>query len=150
MVTINGISGVSMVQDNTITSAKIVDASVAGADLLTSSGIGYKTGDGGSVTQLTSKSTAVTLNKPCGQITMNNAALVAGGIVGFQLLNSNIAVTDILAVNLKSGFATNYSYRVWAEEAAAGGIKVVLENRTAGSLSEAIVINFAIIKSAGV
>jgi hypothetical protein len=40
-------------------------------------GIGYATGAGGPVTQLTSKSTGVTLGKVAGQITMNGAALAA-------------------------------------------------------------------------
>jgi predicted dienelactone hydrolase len=36
-------------------------------------------GNGGTVTQATSKSTAVTLNKSCGQITLNAANLVGRG-----------------------------------------------------------------------
>jgi len=40
--------------------------------------IGYSTAAQGTVTQLTSKSTGVTLNKSSGQITMNNAALLNG------------------------------------------------------------------------
>ena len=38
--------------------------------------IGYVSG--GAVTQATSKSTGVTLNKPCGAITTHNAALADG------------------------------------------------------------------------
>jgi hypothetical protein len=38
---------------------------------------GYITGEGGTVAQATSKATAVTLNKKCGQITMHNASLAA-------------------------------------------------------------------------
>jgi hypothetical protein len=38
-------------------------------------GVGYGTGAGGAVTQATSKSTGVTLDKVCGEITMNNATL---------------------------------------------------------------------------
>jgi hypothetical protein len=41
-------------------------------------GLGYSTGAGGAITQGTSKSTAVTLHKVCGSITMHNAALAAG------------------------------------------------------------------------
>jgi hypothetical protein len=48
-------------------------------------GIGYATGAGGTVTQATSKSTAVTLNTVTGAITMNNAALAAATIVSFTL-----------------------------------------------------------------
>ena len=44
-------------------------------------GLGYGTGSGGTVTQATSKSTTVVLNKPTGQITMNGAALASGAVV---------------------------------------------------------------------
>ena len=56
-----------------------------------SSTLGYGTDAGGTVTQATSKSTAVTLNKPCGQITMNNAALAANTSVAFLFNNSLLA-----------------------------------------------------------
>lgn len=74
-------------------------------------GIGYGTGLGGTVTQLTSKSTAVTLNKPTGQITMNNAALAAGAIASFQFLNSLITTSDMVIVTLNN---KTDSYNVWS------------------------------------
>ena len=64
---------------------------------------GYITGDGGTVTQATSKSTAVTLNKKCGTVTMNGAALAADAIVSFTLTNSTIAATDVIALIHASG-----------------------------------------------
>ena len=57
-------------------------------------GIGYGLGAGGTVTQATSKSTAVTLNKPCGQITMNAASLAPGAAVQFNVLNSLMSRYD--------------------------------------------------------
>src|SRR6185369_12062510 len=74
---------------------------IAAAASVTSSsgGIGYETGAGGTVSQSTSKSTGVTLNKITGQITLNGAALAAGGIVSFVLTNSTIAATDQLILN---------------------------------------------------
>jgi hypothetical protein len=109
------------------------------------SGIGYGTGAGGTVTQATSKSTAVTLNAVCGAITMNNAALAAGTIVSFTLTNSAIAATDVLVLNHISG-GTPGSYTLNAR-AAAGSATIDVRNNTAGSLSEAIVIQFAVIKA---
>lgn len=111
-------------------------------------GLGYGTGSGGTVSQVTSKSTAVTLNKPTGQITMNNAALAANTAVLFQFNNASIAATDSVVVNVKSGFATNATYRCWVEEISTGGCKVILENRSGSSLSEAVVLNFTVIKGA--
>lgn len=106
---------------------------------------GYITGEGGVVTQATSKSTGVTLNKRCGQITMNNAALAASTSVTFTLTNSTIAATDLLVMNHVSG-GTAGAYAFTAQ-AAAGSVNITVRNVTAGSLSEAIVIGFAVIKA---
>ncbi len=108
--------------------------------------IGYETGSGGTVTQLTSKSTTVTLNKPTGQITMNNAALGAGGQVAFFFNNSTLAVGDTMIINM-SGFAlANYSVR--AGQIGANICVIALKNESVSSLSDAVVLNFAIIKGA--
>ena len=106
---------------------------------------GYITGEGGTVTQATSKATAVTLNKKCGQITMNAAALAAATTVTFVLTNSTIAATDLLVLNHVSG-GTAGAYLLNAQ-AAAGSASVNVRNITAASLSEAIVIGFAVIKA---
>lgn len=106
---------------------------------------GYAQG-GGSVTQATSKSTGVTLNTPCGQITLSNASLAAGTAVAFTLTNSQIAPQDVVAVSIKSG-ATAGAYAVSTLDIASGSVKIVLRNLTASALSEAVVLNFVIIKS---
>ena len=106
---------------------------------------GYVTGEGGTVTQATSKATAVTLNKKCGQITMNAAALAAATTVTFVLTNSTIAATDLLVLNHVSG-GTAGAYLLNAQ-AAAGSASINVRNITAASLSEAIVISFAVIKA---
>ena len=106
---------------------------------------GYITGEGGTVTQATSKATAVTLSKKCGQITMHNASLAADTTVSFTLTNTTIAATDLLVLNHVSG-GTAGSYLLNAQ-AAAGSASINVRNITAGSLSEAIVIGFAVIKA---
>ena len=106
---------------------------------------GYITGDGGTVTQSTSKSTAVTLNKKCGTVTMNGAALAADAIVSFTLTNSTIAATDVVVLNHASG-GTAGKYALNAQ-AAAGSASINVTNISEGSLSEAIVIRFAVIKA---
>lgn len=111
-------------------------------------GLGYGTGSGGTVTQATSKSTAVTLNKPTGQITMNNAALGANSNAAFVLNNSLIGQNDLVVVKLTSGFAGIATYQVWTENNGAGSIYICVRNITAGTLSEPLVLNFAIIKGA--
>jgi hypothetical protein len=106
---------------------------------------GYAQG-GGAVTQATSKSTGATLNTPCGQITMNGAALAAGTAVSFTMTNSQVGPQDVIAVSIKSG-ATAGAYSVSTLDIASGSVKIALRNLTAGSLSEAVVLNFVIIKS---
>jgi len=105
---------------------------------------GYGTGRG-IVTQETNKSTGVTLNAPCGAVTMNGAALNADTTVSFTLTNSSIAANDIMLLNHISG-GTAGAY-VLNAQAAAGSASINVRNITAGSLSEAIVIGFAIIKA---
>lgn len=108
-------------------------------------GVGYATGAGGAVTQASSKATATpAINTMCGAVTMNNAALAAATIVSFVLTNSSIAATDVLVLNHISG-GTIGSYTLNAQ-AAAGSATINVRNNTAGSLSEAIVIQFAVIK----
>lgn len=107
--------------------------------------LGYGAGSGGTVTQVTSKSTAVTLNKPSGQITMNNAALAAGASVDFQVNNTTVngSTGDVIAL---TGGAFSWNYRIEAFEAGAAYFKVRVTNITGSSLSEAVAINFTVIK----
>lgn len=125
------------------------DQDINGADtLLANNQFGYTAAAQGTVTQLTSKSTGVTLNKSAGQITMNNAALAAGVAVSFTFTNSLISANDVLILNVGSG-ATAVAYTVYTSSISAGSAVVTLRNLTAAtSLSEAVVINFALIHCA--
>jgi hypothetical protein len=107
--------------------------------------LGYDTGAGGTVTQATSKATGVALNKICGKITMNAAALAAGTIVSFVLTNSFIAAGDVLILNHVAG-GTPGSYSLNAR-CGAGSATIDVRNNTAGSLGEAIEIAFVLIKA---
>lgn len=109
--------------------------------------LGFAAGQGGAVTQDTSKSTGVTLNTITGQITMNAAALAANTTVTFALTDSNIGTNDNLIVHRKAG-GTAASYLVWCDAVAAGSAVIALRNLTAGSLSEAVVLQFSIVKGA--
>jgi len=121
------------------------DQDISGADVLLSSGqLGYTAAAQGTVTQATSKSTAVTLNKSAGQITMNGAALGATTNVTFTLNNNLISANDILILNV-SGGATSGAYNCWVSGLGAGTASITVRNISAGSLSEAVVVNFALI-----
>lgn len=131
------------------------DVNVTGAleavgDLITHGGlrsisstepIGYNAGAGGTVTQLTSKATAVTLNRPVGRITTHNAALAAGASVSFTVNNSAYNLTDLVILN-----SLNANYRVEFQDSAGDGSFIIrVTNLTAGSLSQAVILSFAII-----
>lgn len=109
------------------------------------SGIGYATGAGGAVTQITSKSTGVTLNTVTGIITMQAASLAADTTVSFTLTDSAIAATDaVIVLHESAGTLGAYSF---ASTAAAGSASISVHNNTPGALAEAIVLRFAVIKS---
>ena len=122
------------------------DQDLIGSDTVYVTGVlGYSTAGQGTVTQATSKSTAVTLNKSAGQITMNNAALAGATAVSFTLNNSFISANDLLILNVGSG-GTAVAYTVYTSSISAGSAVITLRNMTAAtSLSEAVVINFALI-----
>ena len=101
---------------------------------------------GGAVTQTGSKSNGVTLNKGCGVITMNNAALNAGTSVEFVLTNSFIAATDTVVCNMGPG-GTASTYLVQCQAVAAGSCRFRVSNYSATNRSEACVVNFSIIKA---
>ena len=113
--------------------------------------IGYAPGAQGTVTQLTDKSTGVTLNKSAGRITMNNAALAAGAAVSFILTNSAISINDTIIVNVSSNTTGSAAgaYTTYVSYLATGSALITLRNLTAAtSYSEAVIINFAIIHGA--
>jgi hypothetical protein len=120
-------------------------AAITGTNVLATTTLGYTTGSGGTVTQSSSKSTGVTLNKATGQITLNGAALTANTNVAFTLTNSTIAANDILVFNHVSG-GTIGAYNFNAV-ASSGSAVVTVRNITSGSLSEAPVVSFAVIKA---
>lgn len=120
---------------------------ISGNVLVTGSGgLGYGTGSGGTVTQLTSKSTAVTLNKPSGQIIMNGASLAANTTVSFLLFNSLASVNDSLSISQVTGTGSGaYMFSVVSSN---GGFSISVRNMSAGALSEALGLNYSIIKGA--
>jgi hypothetical protein len=112
--------------------------------------IGYSAAAQGTVTQGTSsgKSTAVTMNKSMGRITMDNASLNTATNATFTLNNSTISANDTVILTISGGQATAGSYNVFANALATGSVSITLRNISGGSLSEAVVINFCVIHGA--
>ena len=106
--------------------------------------IGYGVGSGGTVTQLTSKSTAVTLNKPTGTIITSNSALLSSQGTSFAFLNSLLSINDNLKLTPKGSI--NYDIDVIDIYNGAAVIRII--NKDSISHSDAISINFSVEKGA--
>lgn len=120
--------------------------SLAVSGLLTSSspsaGIGYANGAGGSVTQITSRTTGVTVNALCGAITLVSAAGTASWQT-FTVTNSSVAATDVVQVCQKSGTDKNM---IHVTAVAAGSFAVTFAT-TGGTTTETPVFNFIVHKA---
>lgn len=121
-------------------------ASLATTGAITSSGagIGYVSGAGGTVSQATSRTTTVVLNKLCGTITMFSAAQAAQAIVTFTFTNSFIAATDILIVYHIS--ATNGGAWNFSTVCGAGSATISITNLSSASITSATPLRFILIK----
>lgn len=110
-------------------------------------GLGYPTGQGGAVTQTTSRTTGVTLSKLCGAITTDVTALAAGAEATFTVTNSLVEATDVVVVSLKTPSATGTSIP-YVSTTAAGSFQITLSNLHAATAdTSASVINFVVIKA---
>lgn len=107
--------------------------------------LGYAAAAQGVVTQLVDKSTAVTLNKSAGRITMNAASLLTATNATFTLNNSYISSNDAVILTISGGQATAGSYNAFANSLSNGTVSITLRNISGGTLSEAVIINFVII-----
>jgi hypothetical protein len=111
-----------------------------GTSLAVTDGIGFGVGAGGTVTQGTSRTTGVTLNKRCGAITMFSAAGSATAAT-FTVANSTVQATDVIILNQASG--TNL-YDLLVTAVTAGSFSITFLT-TGGTATDAPVINFAVI-----
>ncbi len=105
--------------------------------------LGYTTGNGGAVTQLTSRTTGVTVNAPSGAITLFAAAGSATA-ASFTVTNSYVAATDVIAISVKS--STTNLYVVSVTAVGAGTFQITFFT-TGGTTSDSPVFSFAVIKA---
>lgn len=108
-------------------------------------GIGYGVGAGGTVTQITSRATGVTLNKVSGDITLfsvANAAVSGATAVTITVTNSAVAALDTIHVSQKSGAD---KYLIFVTNVAAGSFQMTWYT-TGGVTNEAPVFHFNVIK----
>ena len=139
-ININGTVGATTATTGVFTTLSVGNAYVINGGLL-----GYGAGSGGTVTQATSKTTNVTLNKPSGMITMNAAALAAGASVLFRVNNTMCNVSTNVIVNGSYSLISPENYRIECSFIGASVFGIRVTNISAGSLSEALLIAFSII-----
>lgn len=108
--------------------------------------LGYNAG--GNVTQATNKYTGVTLNSVTGTITMVNTAMANGNVATFTLTNSIVESSDYILVQHQSVGTLGAYVCTASPSSGSAQIHVTKLTTDAGPLSEAIVLRYAVIKSA--
>lgn len=134
------------VTTDTLPTARLIVYGTGQVLATSTAGLGYGSGAGGTVTQITSISTNVTLNTACGKITCVSNTFTSGTTYNFVVNNSSVASTDCIVLNLDTGSTTtnSTSYQVWASGGASGSFGVYI--RTNSTVTNTIVLNFAVIK----
>lgn len=149
-ISVSSTGGIVSSGSGNITSSGSGNITSSGTGSITatgSGGVGYGTGAGGTVSQLTNKSTSVTLNKLTGQITMKDTSLAAQSNVSFVMNNSLVTAADVIIANIGNS-ATPANYNLSAV-CSSGSVTFTLRNLNGSTaLAEAITINFVIIKGA--
>jgi len=134
-------NGVSLTSSALITTSSSITSSSSAA------GIGYTTNAGGAVTQATSRTTPVTIDRVSGAITTHNASLSAGAEASFTVSNSRVAATDTVIISTRSGQTAGTSIAV-VTAVANGSFQITLTNLHASTADTgAMIINFAIFKA---
>ena len=120
---------------------------VRGTRLYATEELGYCSCAFGEVTQLTSKTTDVTLNTPTGRITMDDAALNNNAVARFTMNNTSIGQNDVVIINIKANGSTPEAYIAFVADIGTGYVDIAVWNRSGGQLSENIDINFSVIRN---
>jgi hypothetical protein len=141
----NGVTATRFTTTGNVTANNVLSTGLITSNSATS-GVGYRSGAGGTVSQLTSKSTPVTLNTITGEITMDAAQLSGDSTVSFTLTNSAIANTDVIVINQVSD--ANIGFYSFNGKCNAGNALISVHNLTNTNRSDAIVLRYAVIKGA--
>jgi hypothetical protein len=111
-------------------------------------GIGYSTGAGGAITQITSRATGVILNTICGTITGDNTSLAAATRATFTVTNSAVNIRDTILLSVVSGPTADTS-KFFVTAVTTGSFDITAANLNAATADTGVpIINFAVIKAA--
>ncbi len=133
--------------DSVSSDTSLLGAMIATACISRLAPMGYTIGAGGTATMGAgaAKNIGVTIDKPSGRITTNNAALAANTAVSFTFTNVNIdPASTSVTMNISAG-ATAGAYQVAVDSMSVGSCRVTIRNLTGGSLSETLVLNFSVV-----
>lgn len=137
-----GTAGVVSISSTTVTANSGILSKGTG-------GVGYVTGAGGTVTQATSRSTGVTLNKIAGVITGNGSSLAGLATVTFTVTDSTVAAVDTVVLSETSASAGAAATLYKVTGVAAGSFTITEINTTASTADTGIPVwNFTVIKGA--
>jgi len=97
------LNGSTLAADGTDTNININITPKGTGQTLSSGKMGYPTGTGGTVTQATSRTTGVTLNKITGEIVLFAVGIAGHDADEFVLTNSTIEANDVVMLCIKNG-----------------------------------------------
>jgi hypothetical protein len=101
----------------------------------------------GTVTQLTSITTPVTLDTLNGVITTVSSTLAANAKTNFTVNNSNVSATSVIIVSVQYDEAAAGIPVVGVSDIATGSFKVVLSNGGNAALNNVVKVHFIIINA---
>jgi hypothetical protein len=99
----------------------------------------------GTVTQITSASTAVTLNTASGVITTVSQALLNGGKNTFTVNNSLVTASSVILVSAQYSNSSNGTPFVIVDTISAGSFSVTVTNPIATAMNATVKIHFFIV-----
>lgn len=101
-------------------------------------------GTTGTVTQGTSRSTAVTLNTTKGVITTDTTSLAAATSAVFTINNSTVKADSVINATMNTTNLTGYGVHFSIESVAAGSFKIRYLNSTGSAITTAVIFNFVV------
>ena len=132
-----------------VTASNTIAASGGLTSSSATAGVGYATGAGCAVTQITSRATGVTCTGTSGAITTDSTSLAAETSAVFTVTDTSVAIGDVVVVSIRSGRVGLMTDVVVTATAAGSFALTVMNGNAAAGAAEtgAIVINFAVIKA---
>lgn len=131
-----------------ITNSLMGPSALQSTGVVATAALGYATGAGGTITQITSRTTGVTLSKLTGSIQTDTTSLGAELSATFIVTNTLVAIGDVVVCSIRSG-SNGGNTAVNVVTVAAGSFSIMVSNNNAAAGTAetgAIIINFCVFK----